>query len=80
MAPLLKCFSCWGCRKRFPGEGVEMGQRHGCHLLGGLESVRETPVGFPMVGMGIRNQTYSRALYTNYKDSLYYEYIDWTLL
>ena len=41
--------------------------------------MRETPIGFPMVGMGIRNQPYSRGLYTNYKDSLYYEYIDWTL-
>ena len=37
------------------------------------------PLVFLWVGMGIRNQPYSRGLYTNYKDSLYYEYIDWTL-
>ena len=44
--------------------------------------VLETPIGFPMGRDG--NQPYSRGLYTNYKDSLYYfdfilEYIDWTL-
>ena len=39
----------------------------------------ETPIGFPRVGMGIRNQTYSRGSYAKYKDSVYYEYIDWKL-